>query len=75
MDKQLQEMIKAYATLRQAMVICGWEHLYDKVNLSARDTFEINFYAEYTPRNDYPLCCIIRGILFDQIPELYKALK
>ena len=69
------EMMKAYNTLRQAMVICGWSHLYHKICLHPDDMYAINSHAEDNQRNNYPLCCVIRGILFDQIPELYRILK
>lgn len=75
MDIVQVEMMKAYASLYRAMLLSGWKDLYYRVRLRPDDAYEINFYASHSPENDYALCAIIRGILFDQVPELYQVLK
>lgn len=75
MCKWLEEHTKAYKVLSAAMALCGWEHLYSKVHLSEDDVYEILYYSNPDNERDYPLCAIIRGILFDQVPDLYQILK
>ena len=75
MDKNLLDMGKAYAIVRQAMFLCGWHHLYHKVTLDTDDVRGILYYSTWENERDFPLCFIIRGILFDQVSELYQTLK
>lgn len=75
MDKNLMDMGKAYAIVRQAMFLCGWCHLYHKVTLNTDNVREILYYSTWENERDFPLCCIIRGILFNQLSELYQILK
>ena len=75
MDSNLRDMSKAYAVVRQAMLHCGWHHLYHKVTLSSGDVYEILYYSNLDNKRDFPLCIMIKGILFDQIPELHQVLN
>lgn len=74
-DSTLTEYIKAYSALRDAMTLSDFIEHYHKVHLRSKDVYDVNFYNIANPQNDLPLCCIIRSILLDQVPELYQILK
>lgn len=75
MDSNLDNMTKAYAIMRQAMYLCGWHHLYHKVTLTNDEVYGILYYSNLDNKRDFPLCIMIKGILFDQVSELYQSLK
>lgn len=75
MDSNLQAMSKAYAVVRQAMFLCGWHHLYHKVTLSTDEIGILLYYSNMANKRGLPLCYVVRGILFNKLPELYQSLK
>lgn len=75
MDKQLEDMGQAYSIMRQALSLLGWSQYYDQITLRPADIHELLYYSNRANERDFPLCCIVRGILFDSIPELYQTLK
>lgn len=69
MNEALRRMGHAYAIMKQAIDLLGWSQYYDQLNLSSGDINELNDDTTYMP------CVIVRGILFDSIPQLYQTLK
>lgn len=69
MNEALRRMGHAYAIMKQAMDLLGWSQYYDQVSLNSDDINELNDDTTYMP------CVIVRGILFDSIPQLYQTLK
>ena len=65
----LTRMGHAYSIMRQALDLLGWSKYYDQISLNSDDIRELNDTTEYL------LCVVVRGILFDSIPELYQTLK
>jgi hypothetical protein len=60
--------------LYKGLSLIGMERFYKKVHLTEDNIYSLEFY-ESRPNDDTLICQIIRGLLFDQIPELYQALK
>lgn len=71
----MYDKIKAYSIMYEAMWLLDWEQYYPKLFLSDDDVSILIYYSDMTNDRDFPLCCIVRGILFDSISELYQILK
>lgn len=66
---------KAYSIMHQAMTILDWEKYFHRIRLSDDDVYELLYYSDLSNDRDFPLCLIVRGILFDRVPNLYQILK
>ena len=75
MNENVIRMGHAYSIMRQALDLLGWSKYYDQLSLNSGDINELCYYSELSNDRDYPLCCIVRGILWDQVPALYQVLK
>lgn len=71
----MYDKIKAYSVMHEAMWLLDCEQYYPKLRLSDDDVYNLLYYSDMANDRDFPLCCIVRGILFDQVSELYQILK
>lgn len=71
----MDDKMKAYSVMHEAMMLLDWEQYYPKLHLSDDDVYNLLYYSDMANDRDFPLCCIVRGILFDSISELYQTLK
>lgn len=71
----MYDKIKAYSIMYEAMWLLDCEQYYPKLLLSDDDVYNLLYYSDMANDRDFPLCCIVRGILFDQVSELYQILK
>ena len=71
----MDDKIKAYSIIHEAMMLLDWEEYYPELHLSADDVYNLLYYSDLSNDRDLPLCCIVRGILFDSISMLYQILK
>lgn len=66
--------MNAWQILYRALESCGMARFYKRITLRTCDIDSLTYYYENTDK-DFALCQIVRGLLFDQIPEMYQVLK
>ena len=60
--------------LYKALETCGMTRFYRQICLRDQAIEKLPYYYEHTD-SDTLICQIVRGLLFDYIPEMYQALK
>ena len=59
----MDDKMKAYNIMYEAMMLLGWEQHYPKLHLSDDDVYNLLYYSDLSNDRDVPLCCIVRGIV------------
>lgn len=66
--------MNAKQILYKALESCGMVRFYHQITLYRSEAESLVYYYEHTD-SDTLICQIVRGLLFDQVPEMYQALK
>jgi len=77
-EMKKQKHVSARRILQKCLDSCGMGEYAGRIEFVGRDgstnAHYLSYYYEH-PAGDVALCQIVRGLLFDQIPELYQTLK